>query len=644
MRRHSVAIISSILILLYILYIGAIAVPVLSESMIMESPLFILYEYQLSEEYGLPISLNSSATFQYRAPPPPKGFSLDYMEISIPVSILSSLKISCKGGIIKQRITTEVLTYRIYNSPEFVLSNIGSDWVNVTITVKVHYVDKTWIPVKDMHAKVSVPSPPIPFESKNASLTLEIPAFMPLRFKAIYDPNGRNILSSKVQAELSPDEIVISPRTVTLRFDNLPFGTYSIDFEKAEPMPCSVLYRNGETLRYEIDPGRTQIIPISAPPEGWRFSHAEVIIATVSLVNSQASGNITVEAPLLDEVANIENVIMVRFVRAKYMLRALVVYSDRFKITNGLKVPVIVYVIPFMYKAVGDWSPMGLSVSVGNNDLEGATYAFLEVMTYGAPIEKVVIPGNREVTSYYDTQIPWISNLLVSCEPDHVLIQLADNNSTLSGSFSFAIRWQSISFSVTDANGEPLQSGKLVLLADGQVMATSDISYGEAVVTPYKPALYEAEVIYHGVKVFNGFLSIPLAKHYDLKAKVYNMKIRVVGKRGQSLMGAVINVTGFDSNITLSAIADENGSAVFRQLPAGTYVIKATYKGVSTTKQVTLNENVDLELKLDVFFDVIGVAFKMNQTIVAIAILATVLLTIGILLKRRNGSSSIVLS
>ena len=644
MKRHTVTIISGILILLCVLYIGAIAVPLSSQSMIMESPLFILYEYRLSEEYGLPISLNSSATFQYRAPPPPKGFSLDYVEISIPVNMLSSLKVTCKDGIIKQKITAEVLTYRIYNTPEFVLSNIGSDWINVTVGVKVHYVDKTWIPVKDMHAEVDVPSPPIPFESKNASLTLEIPAFIPLRFRAIYDPNGRNILSPEVQAELSPDEIMVSPRTVTLNFENLPFGTYSIDFEKAEPMPCSILYRNGETLKYEIDPGHTQIIPISAPPEGWYFSHAEVIITTVSLVGSQASGNVTVEAPLLDEVANIENVIVVRFVRARYMLRALIVYSDRFKITNGLKVPVIVYVIPFMYKAVGSWSPMGLSVSIGNNDLEGATYAFLEVMTYGTPIEKVVIPGNREVTSYYDTQISWIGGLLISCEPDHVLIQLADGNSTLSGSFSFAIRWQSISFSITDANGEPLQSGKLVLLANGQVMATSDISYGEAVVTPYKPALYEAEVVYHGVKVFNGFLSIPLASHYDLKTKGYNLKIRVVGKRGQPLMGAIINITGFDSNITLSDIADENGSVMFRQLPIGTYVIKATYKGVSTTKQITLNDNADLELKLDVFFDVIGIAFRMNQTIVAVAILAAVLLTIGILLKKRNGSSSIVLS
>ncbi|RLF20339.1 MAG: hypothetical protein DRZ82_02715 [Thermoprotei archaeon] len=646
MKYRPVSILMLMLLLVCILSIKIVSSESdITSGSIAQNPMFLLYVYSLSEEHTISISLNVSSTFEYRAPPPPDDLSFDFMEIALPSAALQSIKIASEKGIIKQRISEEGdITYRVYADPVVTMTNIGTEWVNTTVKIKIRYVDRAWIPIEGMRAEISVPAPPIPFESENVTLTLEIPAFLPIRFKAIYDPLNRNILSPKVQSSLSPEDIVIEPKRVRIRFESLPFGIYIVEFEESDITPCSILYRNIDLIKHEIAPSHTQIIAIPAPPEGWHFSHAEVIVTTVSLVDIEEGGNVTLEAGLVDEVEKVENTIVVRFIRAKYLLRAYVVYSDRFKIINNLKVPIIVYVVPFVYKEVGTWTPMGLSISVGNNDLEGSTYAFLEVKTYGTPIEKVVIPGNREVTQYYDSLLPWIGNLLVDIGIDHALLQLVNGNTTLSGSFSLALKWSSILFRVMDANGRPLQEGRLILISKGEVVSTSDIVHGEAIVTPYKPALYEVTVVYRGVRVFDGFLTFPLREHYDVITRVYDLKVRVVGKRGQALIGAVVNVTCLDSNITLSDIVDANGSVIFPQLPEGNYLIRATYKGVSTTEQVVLSDNLDLDLKLDVIFDIIGIALKMNQTIIAVSVLAIALITIGILLKRRNNSSSIVLS
>lgn len=641
MMKWSISVVL-ILLLVNIVNVGVLGAT-LSETE--KVPYFMKYTYMIKERQILDLVLNASDTFEYRPPAPPEGvegttfndFRLYYVEIEVPSEIAQVIKLSGENS--KIRVSENgIVGYRFYTDNPIRIENVGNSILITSLTINIVYVHEEWVEIELPDTKVNIPPPPVPFVGDNVTVMLEVPPYTPLSFATLITPNNLDLISLKTQKAFPPSTVDVSPRRIKFQLASLPFGTYLVGFEPARPLPASRIYKSLEIFNITIPAMSTRVIALPAPPEGWNFSHVELVVATISVIKPTIKGEVYVEAPLVDLAYGTSGLIPIKFIEARYALEAYVVYSSRFTIVNKLNIPIIVYLVPFVYREIGIWSPLGLTIKVERNDIGGATYAFLEVEIPNGIISEVTLPSNMVVTRYYDSKLPWSedTNRTISCTPHYVLVQIAHDEVMETGTYSFKIDWFPIHFNVLDSKGRPLERGS-VRLYDNETSIPQDIVQGVAEVIPYKPSIYRLEVKYKGTIVYDGFIGFPVKPEYTVYCKVYDLVIRVSGVRGQFLSRAVVNLTAVEGKAIVK-VTNESGMACFEQLPIGDYQVKVSYRNVVSSVSVSLTDNLVKDIRLDVFIDVPGtnIALGADETAIIAIVFACIVTLIGVIIRRRH--------
>ncbi|MCD6510295.1 MAG: carboxypeptidase regulatory-like domain-containing protein [Thermoprotei archaeon] len=636
--RLSLAMILASLLMLSIAYVQVAHAPDV------QVPYFIKYTYTITEDQVLDLVLNASDHFEYKPPSPPEGmegstytdFKLNYVEVFIPKAVASVLKVT--GEDYKVRISEDYVSYRFYSTTPVRIENTGDSALVISLPVKVTYVHEEWVQVKSTSAEINVLPPPIPFTSGNVSISLEIPPYTPLAFSSLITPDDIDIISLKAQEEFDPEAISVSPRFVSLSLRQLPYGKYIVGLEPAKPLPACRLYKSMEILNLTIPAMSSRLIAMPAPPNGWEFSHIEAVIATISVMKPSIKGEISVEAPIVDLAYGISGTIPVKFIKAKYALKAYTVYSNRFTIVNKLNIPIIVYLVPFVYREIGEWSPLGLTVKVDRADVDRSTYAFLEVDIPNGVIKEVTLPSNMAVGHYYDSSVPWSGdvNRTISSLPHYALIQVAHDEVVETGTYSFKIDWLPISFRIVDSKGRPLEKG-MARLYDNETSIPQEIVGGIARITPYKPSIYRLEVKYKDVVVYDEYVGFPVKPEYMIPCKVYDLVVEVVGARGQPLEKAVVNLTAVEGKAIAKA-TNGSGMVCFEQLPIGEYQLSVSYKNVGDALMVSLTDNIKETIKLDVFIEVPGtnLALGADETAIVTVVFIGLMALIGFIVRRKR--------
>jgi hypothetical protein len=125
---------------------------------------------------------------------------------------------------------------------------------------------------------------------------------------------------------------------------------------------------------------------------------------------------------------------------------------------------------------------------------------------------------------------------------------------------------------------------------------------GVAAVKVYAPGVYRVAVKYKGSTVGEVMLGTLMEQEITIPCALYDLQANVKTALGSPIAGAQVTVSG-QSGYTQSLETDDNGRALFTQLPAGTYTLKAEYKGVSAQQTVNLSADAVLDVNLGILFE-----------------------------------------
>jgi len=600
---------------------------------------YVVFKYYLEEIHSVELNLNASETITIDIPPPPNGFSEEYVELATPWHQPDQVKVE-GGSKVKVSVGMEGFKVRLYGCRKVRLTNRQTRALNGVVRLVVIYSRTETIAITNSTLRVAVERPPFPFTAKNVTIEFKIPSFVPYRFSSIIAPSGIDLLSPETHDKLPPDDLVIAPRRVLIRLSSIGFGDFMLTLERHSPEECAKLVRSIGLFNFTVAPGEEKIVGVPTVA-GWNFSHCEVIIASINIFKPYIKGDVRIVAPIVDLAFSTKGMIPIRYIKASYVIKAYVVYSDRFKVVNNLKVPISVYVVPFVWTALGKWTPLGLVIDVTPSLIENPTMAFIDIdLPENGEIEAVYLPNGLEVSKYYDSLLPWglTSNRTIDVGLRHVRIQVADIDGNRDpGSYTVKIIWKPIQVRVLDHKGRPLR-GAVMELFCGEVRLVKDID-GEVVdIKPYKPGVYKVRVTYKNVIVYEGVMVIPPIESCEIICSVYDLKVRVVGGRGQPLEEALVMVTLRGGNLSLTLTTDTNGFALFEQLPIGEYEITAVYKNVKGSHKVFLNEDKTIELRLDVLLEIpyLGYVIKKGDTVLMAIALSAIIAATGLLVRMKR--------
>ena len=375
------------------------------------------------------------------------------------------------------------------------------------------------------------------------------------------------------------------------------------------------------------------------------------------------------------------------------------VYFPVFRIVDNLSLPLsdaFVYVV----HPNGTHYPLAVTNSTGEVALSqvpggpyGLTVIWHDSIVYSSPPVLVQANGNYtvQVAVYHQNflvvepsglPVPLASVVIVNATTGVLIGAVTTNssgeNGTLlpSGAFDVAVYWQnsevanysllrlpattypapfvitvdvfSVTFLAVDSEHHPVAGAVLSLTtATGSFLTLVTNGSGEAQAVLIGGA-YQVSTLWDGVGVGQTSLQVNSSNHVTLTLAIYYLTVTTNDRAGAPLSGVFVQVTSTQTG-TVAGTAISEGSPMIFRLPAGNYLVNASYSGTYELTPVSqhLSQAVSLEQSQSITLAFSQVNPSFTQTneflvLVGLAILALIVIVLALLLLRRrkghNGS------
>ena len=195
-----------------------------------------------------------------------------------------------------------------------------------------------------------------------------------------------------------------------------------------------------------------------------------------------------------------------------------------------------------------------------------------------------------------------------------------------------------LSVKVVDSSNNPLQGATIILEGLDSVLQNVTDSDGWVTFKNLPFHNYRLTVAWYNVKV--GVAKIRFSNTTEthiLKTNVTNLCVRVLGERNQNLENAKVTIVL--PRVTLTLLTDDNGYALFKQIPSGNWTLNIEYKNLREETVANTATPDCLIVKFKVFIEFYN--FILPRDLVynlAIGIISLwILLIVAIILRYRVG-------
>ena len=562
-------------------------------------------DYILTTTTETSLMLSENQVVEVSAPPAPSGYNLYFLRVSFPKGL--------PDGVVPVKYDrAEVMDNKIVALISYTgsvkLAGANSN-ATVSAEVTVCYIKTAWLKLEGGAVNFTVEDPPPPFTKNDLVVKFTVENHAPFAVTVLKGPNGESLLGS---GEPSPDAIKVDYKHVELNFKYLDLGTYTVELKQGSEyvLPSSFLVYEPPFKEDTVAPGQAKRYGIGQM-NGWKGIGAVVILYSISPLSGRGSGEADVAGELVDFAYYKNEIVTIRAasflipnINLRVYIKAYIVYGTWFEIRNNMKSTVNVMYTTVFIKESGEWQPTGVQFTVRENEIKDAMAAYIVVQApnYGRVVG-VKTPSGAELGATQEGLLPWGDEYRdVRVFMSEAYIQVKAFGVSEPGTYFFRIDWKPISFKAVDDGGEPIV-GATVSISGPLNASTLSNEFGLATFKLYKPGAYTVNVQFKGINVATLQLGTITNDTITVKCKVYRVSWLVVDAWDKPLSGVEIVVRNGDSLIERVATG-ESGITPAVQIPAGQFVVQATYKRVTSSRVETFDSSGVRKLKLDVLFEI----------------------------------------
>ena len=572
------------------------------------SPTNVVYygrlDYILTATTEASLMLSESRVVEVSAPPAPFGYNLYFLRMAFPKGLP-------EGVVPVKYDRAEVMDNRIVAlisySGSVKLASANSN-LTVSVEVTVRYVKTVWLKLEGTAVNFTVEEPPPPFTKDDLSVRFTIENHAPYMVAGLKGPSGESLLGN---SEPSPDAVKVDLKHVELNFKFLDLGTYTIELKRGSEcvLPSAFLVYEPPFKEDTVAPGQAKRYGIGQM-SGWRGVGAVVVIYSLSPLSGRG-GDVEVVGELVDFAYYRDEAVTIRAasflipnINLRLYVRAYIVYGTWFEIRNRMRsVANVMYTTVFI-KEGGEWQPAGVQFTVRDSDIKDAMAAYIVVQapSYGRVLS-VKTPSGAELGAAQEGLLTWGDEYRdVRISLNEAYVQVKAFGVSEPGTYFFRIDWRPVTFKVVDDGGEPIAGAIVSVAGPLNASALSD-ELGLAPFKLYRPGVYTVSVRFKGVDVATLQLGTITNDAITVKCRVYRVSWLVVDVWDRPLSGVEVIVKSGDAIID-RVVTDEGGLTPATQIPAGQFVVQATYKRVTSSRAETFDSSGLRKLKLDVIFEI----------------------------------------
>jgi len=565
-------------------------------------------DYMVTTEDSAEVMLRAGSIRTLSAPPEPPGYELYYMEVMFEDEAPPNVVPVTYDSLVEERGRIKSVISR--GGDVSITCKNGN--ASLTVKVKAVYLKRVWVPIKGKAITIDVESPGLPYSDEDVSVKVTIENHAPYAIVGVKGPNGVNYLDSRKQELLNPDAIQLDPKHLVLDMSELPLGKYEILLDEGgeNVLPSAFIAVHEAFYNDSVPAGGSRVYRVRAPKD-WRSLGSIVILYSLGPArNSKSTAYIEAEAVdyayFKDEIITIKGAsFLIPPLNLRFWIKAYIAFGSSFRVVNPMNAPINVIYVPVHIKEAGDWTPEGVFIRVTEEDIGRFTmaYAVVQIPSYGRIVD-VITPSGDSYGNYRSALKPWFSALRgVGVLEDEAYIQVKSEGTAEYGEYFFKIEWSPIVFKAVDSKGRPLIKATIDIRGPLNETLTTGVD-GTASTKLYKPGLYDVKVIFRGVTVAEKKLGTIISKKIKIPCAVYDLTVRTVDIRGGPLVGTEVSLITLNGSTLATLETNDNGMAVFKQVPRGSYVIHALYKRIEKYDEVEVDRDKTIEVKLDVLFEI----------------------------------------
>lgn len=562
-------------------------------------------DYILSTTTETSLMLSENQVIEVGAPPAPSGYNLYFLRVVFPKGLPEGV-VPVKYD--KAEILDNKVMALISYSGSVKLAGANSN-ATVGAEVAVYYVKTIWLKLEEGFVSFAVEEPPPPFTKSDLVVRFTVENHAPFAVNGLRGPSGESLLGS---SEPSPDAVKIDYKHVELNFRYLDLGTYTVELKQGSDyiLPSSFLVYQPPFKEDTVAPGQAKRYGVGQMG-GWKGMGAVVILYSISPLSGRGSGDVEVAGELVDfayfrnELVTIKAAsFLIPSINLRLYIKAYIVYGTWFEVRNYMKSTVNVMYTTVFIKESGEWQPAGVRFTVRDSDIKDAMAAYIAVQapSYGGVVS-VKTPSGAELGATQEGLLPWGDEYRdVRVFMNEAYVQVKAFGVSETGTYFVRIDWKPITFKVVDDGGKPIIGAFVSVTGPFNASALSDES-GLTSFKLYKPSVYTVSVRFKGVDVAALQLGTITNNTITVKCRVYRVSWLVVDAWDKPLSGVEVAVKNGDSVIDRVATS-EGGTTPVAQIPAGQFVVQATYKRVTSSRVETFDNSGVRKLKLDVLFEI----------------------------------------
>jgi len=182
---------------------------------------------------------------------------------------------------------------------------------------------------------------------------------------------------------------------------------------------------------------------------------------------------------------------------------------------------------------------------------------------------------------------------------------------------------------VKDSNRRVIKSANVKLYREGALVEEGYTdNAGQATFNNLASGEYEVKTFHLGVLVKTG--QVTLTEHYDysIRCPVYDLIVQVFDMIPSPLPGTSVTASLPDGTVLFSGTTDGAGNVTFFQAPASEYKIRATYLFGSGSADITLDQNLTLQIYVP--------TLNMTTIVLLLTAVGTVAALVGAYLSKRG--------
>lgn len=444
----------------------------------------------------------------------------------------------------------------------------------------------------------------------NVLLRITLDNYAPYAIKQVLGPQGENLLDVRIQESLGAGVVKVDPKHTELVVSKIGFGKYTVKVEKSDAyvLPSAMLVIEEDFIEQTVPAKGSKTLTLRAKsgwkPLGWIVVAYSVAPGPLDNTYVQVEGDlVSFVTERKDETEVRGASLLIPPLLLHYWIRAYLVYGSTVKVVNPSKHDVQLLAIPVYFREAGVWTSKGVEIAVSQRDLVAAHTAFLVVQVPAiARIKSVTLPSGITVSGFGNYTASWDEGWRTIVVEEHeVAIQVKNGAKVEEGVYAVAIEWNPLRIKPVDTKNRAVVGAEVII--DGPFRASSVTGVdGVAIVSVYAPGVFRVAVNYKGSTVGEVLLGTLVEQEIVVPCSLYDLQVNVRTALGTPIPGAQVTVSG-QTGYTQSLETDDGGRVLFTQLPAGTYSVRAEYKGVSAQQSVNLAADTELDVNLGILFE-----------------------------------------